>query len=549
MTDTAGYDLGSVGSPPPLYEQVEPKKKVAPTKASVDPVAKMFQTEDQIQQLEKQQSEDPQVKALREKQLADASKGVPPVNVEKWDAAKETAAHTTDPLQSFGSAASIFAVLASAFTHTPAINAMNGMAAGINAIHAGDEEAYKRAYEAWKENTDLALKRHDAMMEDYKVALEGDDVALKTATAKYQDPIIRMRAEMGDIQGIVQTLDARQRTSMEMRRTAQEIEINQPKAQASLELTSAAQAMQDAIKSKNPAKIQEAQQRVQTALQGVKQIEQVYSPTLSQLGKWDLYIDPSRKDADGNPTVFEMNLSTLEKRLPGTGEAYQPKGEIQPLKAAGAGGFGSGMKARFDQNMGRAGGEIVRIENMIGQQNIDTTGGIFEGANKGFQGYLAGRLQTENQGMFDAAFTGADVEIANLLKNGLHVDQGTAEEMVKGFKPIPSDTNALALYKLANMAAKTKVALENMFPADPDQKAKKEEILKEVSKFPAPEDVYRAAQSKKPITAKTYGEAFSQIKAQFGRPPGVPEEAQQALDGHWYTKDSQRSGKYLQWDK
>jgi hypothetical protein len=111
-----------------------------------------------------------------------------------------------DPLQGFASAAGVFAMLASALTHTPAINAMNGMASAINATKANDWKAYEEGYKQWKENTDLALKKHQMQAEDMKLALETMQTDLSLGKAKldaanavYDDRVSTKAAELGDL--------------------------------------------------------------------------------------------------------------------------------------------------------------------------------------------------------------------------------------------------------------------------------------------------------------------------------------------------------------
>ena len=77
----------------------------------------------------------------------------------KWDAATERQKTSTGPMEAFGSVGMIFALAASAFTKAPMTSALKAGGAVLEAIHAGDEERYKSAYQAWKDNTELALKR------------------------------------------------------------------------------------------------------------------------------------------------------------------------------------------------------------------------------------------------------------------------------------------------------------------------------------------------------------------------------------------------------
>lgn len=94
-----------------------------------------------------------------------------------WNADAERQARSTGPIEAFGSIGSIFGILASAFTKTPITSALNASAAAMTAIHTKDEQAYKSAYEAWKENTSLAMKRFDierAVFEDTNKLFETD---------------------------------------------------------------------------------------------------------------------------------------------------------------------------------------------------------------------------------------------------------------------------------------------------------------------------------------------------------------------------------------
>src|SRR5438445_12492205 len=101
-------------------------------------------------QAEQDKEKDPAIARIREqgekrllsdeKAVDAAYAGIEPLGdrVKPWDAKKEMAERTTSPFETFGSMGSIFALVASAFTHTPAVNAMNAMAGAINAVKAND---------------------------------------------------------------------------------------------------------------------------------------------------------------------------------------------------------------------------------------------------------------------------------------------------------------------------------------------------------------------------------------------------------------------------
>lgn len=101
-----------------------------------------------------------------------AFEGISNVPDEKWDSDAERQKRIRSPIEDFGSIGSIFAVMASAFTHQPMINALNGAASSMNSLRAADEKGYEDAFSAWKTNTDLALKRHQVQREAFDDALK-----------------------------------------------------------------------------------------------------------------------------------------------------------------------------------------------------------------------------------------------------------------------------------------------------------------------------------------------------------------------------------------
>ncbi len=92
---------------------------------------------------------------------------IQPGELQPWDQDKAYEKYKTDPLESFGSLGSVFAMVASAFTKAPMTNALNAGAAAMNAIKDGKDQEYERAFKAFKENTDLTMKRHQIMQQRY----------------------------------------------------------------------------------------------------------------------------------------------------------------------------------------------------------------------------------------------------------------------------------------------------------------------------------------------------------------------------------------------
>ena len=134
--------------------------------------------------------------------------------------------------QQFGSWGSVFAVLASGFTRRPMINAMNGLAASINAMHKGDVEEYNRQYQAWKENTDLAFKNYETEREasdDAVKKLSTDQNAalneLHLNAAKYDNQRQIQSLETGAIDHLISTNEAQQRLYIELDKNRQQMEL------------------------------------------------------------------------------------------------------------------------------------------------------------------------------------------------------------------------------------------------------------------------------------------------------------------------------------
>ena len=121
------------------------------------------------------------------------------------------------PIEAFGSLASVFAGLASMFTHTPATSSMNAMASAINARRKNDLEGYELAHQAWKDNTQLMVDRHKIESEDMQRALDLMDkkpqqaaAMIKQIAAKYGDNISETLTEAGMYERIAQLHQSRQ---------------------------------------------------------------------------------------------------------------------------------------------------------------------------------------------------------------------------------------------------------------------------------------------------------------------------------------------------
>lgn len=217
--------------------------------------------------------------------------GIEPVDLPKWDAAKEAAKRQTDPIQAFGSFGSIFAIAASAFTHTPIINALNGSAAAMQAIKKKDEDGYNQAYDAWKENIHVALDRHNMQHQDYQDAFDkmknnmAEGQAMLTATAaKYGDQAATLMNEAGLYEKLGSLQESRANAARGLLTVLPDLQRKNLEVQSTFALTNAQKELNEAQASGDPAKIIEKQIALTQAQQQIKNVFSRPNPYASATG-------------------------------------------------------------------------------------------------------------------------------------------------------------------------------------------------------------------------------------------------------------------------
>jgi hypothetical protein len=102
-------------------------------------------------------------------------------DLQPWNA-QTMAPPPTDLWAKLGSPGFLIAMMASHFTGNPMMSAMNGGAAAMEAINKGDTEAYNRAFDVWRENSNLMIKRFN--MEHQELQDVGDMWKTDTAAAR-----------------------------------------------------------------------------------------------------------------------------------------------------------------------------------------------------------------------------------------------------------------------------------------------------------------------------------------------------------------------------
>jgi hypothetical protein len=135
------------------------------------------------------------------------AEGIGPNELPSWNTQQEMQKYRTDPLEAFGSLASVFGIIAAQFTHAPMLSALEASGAAMQAIHNNDDASYNKAFEAWKQNTTLAINRQKIMHEQYqdavsmfKTDMEGGRARLEMLATKYGDQatLAYMQAGMDD---------------------------------------------------------------------------------------------------------------------------------------------------------------------------------------------------------------------------------------------------------------------------------------------------------------------------------------------------------------
>ena len=126
-----------------------------------------------------------------------------------------------DPYSFFGSFAGTLGLIASAITKRPLTASLNAAAAGMNAVKAGNKEAYDEALETWKANTDFAFKQADWEQKNYQSALDlmrtdyaKGEARIRTIAQMAQDQPVLMLLKQGSPDKVASLLEERQRLNI-----------------------------------------------------------------------------------------------------------------------------------------------------------------------------------------------------------------------------------------------------------------------------------------------------------------------------------------------
>jgi hypothetical protein len=231
----------------------------------------------------------------------------------------------TDPLKSFGSAASIFAVIAAAFSKRPGLNAMVGLTGAINGTREADQAKFDRSLKLWKDQTTIAIQNHRLQSEDMAQALEKmkTDITVGTAMAKAvaarsDDQIATDMLAKGQYEDLAKLQDSRNAAVTKM------VE-SYPLTRATLEL-----AMAQA--SKDPAKIAAAQQAVAEAKSPTGKAGMMGSPEWKFKQFYDEAVAHGKAPGAEAAAAAQQKMNEVGAAGKGGGSAVTP----EQLKSLGA---------------------------------------------------------------------------------------------------------------------------------------------------------------------------------------------------------------------
>lgn len=167
-----------------------------------------------------------------------ASSVIPEEIQKGWDSNKKSAEHYSDPVQTFGSVGSVFAMLASSFAGLPMEHALNAGAKAINAVHEGDAKAYEREYASWQKNTELAVKRHEMQRQAYNDAttlmnsnLNAGRSKMEMAAARFGDQKAQALLEAGMDKELTDLFMSRNKSALELQNTWDKVQLEHEKVQ------------------------------------------------------------------------------------------------------------------------------------------------------------------------------------------------------------------------------------------------------------------------------------------------------------------------------
>jgi hypothetical protein len=120
-----------------------------------------------------------------------------------------------DPMRAFGSAASVFGVLAGALTRKGIASSLDASGAAMKALRANDLATYADAKQTWKDNIEWVKQKSEAELADYEHAMDvrktdfaAGTALLQASAAKWDNQALLHSVKSGNDEHMVGQLDS-----------------------------------------------------------------------------------------------------------------------------------------------------------------------------------------------------------------------------------------------------------------------------------------------------------------------------------------------------
>jgi hypothetical protein len=381
-----------------------------------------------------------------------------------------------DPIQAFSGIGAVFAMLAAGLSKQPMVNALNAGAELIKGQKSADKEAYDRAYSAWKENMDMAFKKHNAMIEDYKVASEkmktNLDVGIaeaKLAAQTHQDIAGAQFLQIGAMDKFFQLQNERARVGMEAKRLS--LELQDRKERNDL----VAAALKELPPGSTPEQVAATIGGVKARLEG----RITDAPTVQQT-EAKIINDDAQKKLAAAKAEGKTDYTFVEAQR----DAFMAyHADLKKAETASGGGSGARESVMNQRVLIDAKDATTALQNMI-ELPVGSTGSVFGGATKGegmfgaTKKVLLNKITSDEAKAYDTIFVGIGRALSGIEVGGLQVNKGLADQFEK-LKIMPGDDHLTAALKLAQMRQDADNGLD-IIVTNPhlsaDQKAKATEL-------------------------------------------------------------------------
>ncbi len=270
LTGSTGKgDSPAAGGPAKSFDDLTSDKYDAITKADTALVKEKIGAEGGMAAAEARRDEQYRTRMNR---MIDAE-GATIDELKPWNAEKELAKRETNLWEQFGSPGFVISMMASAFTAMPMNSALSGGAAAMNAINAGKMDEYHKAFDAWKENSQLTLHRLELEEKQFNQidTLRTKDMeswrAQATAlAARFNDQRMLVLLNNGYDQQALEARDQLSKSRVELSDATQRIQDNEIRRKLFIALNG---------DNKDPKKLAQAAMDAETIMSAPKTPEQI----------------------------------------------------------------------------------------------------------------------------------------------------------------------------------------------------------------------------------------------------------------------------------